>query len=137
MPRSKAGWPVPSREDILDHSTPKPLTRYLPRYECRTARQMRWEKLHNGELLKTSEETGFDTMVTCDRNLRYQQNLKRRKLAIVEITTNNWPLIESHVDQVIAAVDAATPGSYTVVEIRLRPKPSLNVLAFKPPDPQS
>ena len=94
---------------------------------------MRWEKLHNGELLKTSEENVFDIMVTCDRNLRYQQNLKGRKLAIVEITTNNWPLIEPRVRQ----VDAAVPGSYTVVEISLPPKLPFNFSVPQSSDPQS
>jgi len=56
-------------------------------------------------------------MVTTDRNLRYQQNLAGRKLAIVVLGKGRWSIIKLHVAEVVAAVNAATPGSYAEVEI--------------------
>jgi hypothetical protein len=46
---------------------------------------MQWHpQLENGELLKVAEASGFDVMVTSDQNIRYQQNLMGRKLALVD-----------------------------------------------------
>jgi hypothetical protein len=83
---------------------------------------MGWNLLENGDLLNASEAAGFEVMITCDRNLRYQQNLTARKLAIVEITTNDWPLIEPNSQRAVAEVNRAKPGGYAIVEIALPPK---------------
>ena len=81
------------------------------------ARARGWEKLENGELLNEAEAAGFEVLVTTDKNLRYQQNLKGRKIANVVLGQGRWTLIRPHVAQVVAAVNAATPGSYTEVLI--------------------
>ncbi len=83
----------------------------------------------NGKLLKMCEEVGFDVLITCDRNLRYQQNLTGRRIGIVEVTTNYWPVIEPQWRRIVAQVDQAKPGSYAVVEISLPPKPKWNPLS--------
>jgi hypothetical protein len=80
---------------------------------------MDWQELKNGDLLQAAEGEGFDLFLTCDRNLEYQQNLRGRKISIVTLTTNNWPLIKSHVEQVKMAVNIAMPGSYEVVNCGL------------------
>jgi hypothetical protein len=67
--------------------------------------------------LDTAEAAGFDVLVTTDKNLRHQQNLTGRKLAIVALGQGRWGLIWRHVAAVVAAVNAATPGSYAEVEI--------------------
>ena len=74
--------------------------------------------MENGELLAAAGAAGFEVIVTTDRNLRYQQNLENRKLAIVVLDRGRWKLIKSHIAKVVAAVDAATPGSFTEVEMR-------------------
>lgn len=75
-------------------------------------------RIGNGELLAAAGAAGFEVIVTTDRNLRYQQNLENRKLAIVVLGRGRWTLIKSHIAKVVAAVDAATPGSFTEVEMR-------------------
>jgi hypothetical protein len=80
---------------------------------------MGWALLENGELLAACEKVGFDALITCDRNLGYQQNLTDRRLAIVEITANNWGLIEPHSGRVASALENLVAGSYLVVEIAL------------------
>jgi len=55
--------------------------------------------------------------LTTDKNIRYQQNLKGRKIAFVVIGNQQWPILRRHVEQVVAAVNAARPGSYSEVEI--------------------
>jgi hypothetical protein len=44
---------------------------------------MGWDSLANGELIEAAENGGFDVMVSADQNLRYQQNLAGRRLALV------------------------------------------------------
>ena len=68
-------------------------------------------------LLVEAERAGFEVLVTADKNMRYQQNLKGRKIALVVLGTPRWPTLRMHVDLVAAAVNAATPGTYTEVEI--------------------
>ena len=55
--------------------------------------------------------------VTADKNLRYQQNLSGQKIAIVVLGNAQWPTLRRHVERVLAAVNAATPGSYAEIEI--------------------
>ena len=78
---------------------------------------MGWDRLTNGELLAAAEEAGFDLFLTTDKNMRYQQDLTGRKLATVVIGNAQWPVLRLHVQLVVAAVIAATAGSYTEVEI--------------------
>ena len=59
--------------------------------------------------------------MTTDRNIRHQQNLSKRVIAIVALSKGSWPLIKRQLPVVAAAVAAATPGSYTDVEIPFDP----------------
>jgi hypothetical protein len=68
-------------------------------------------------LLAEGERAGFDLLLTADGSIRYQQNLTGRKIALVVLSTPQWPRVRLHVDRIAAAVSAATPGSYTEVEI--------------------
>ena len=60
---------------------------------------------------------GFEIFVTADKNIRYQQNLAGRKIAVVILGNAQWPVLRSHVDKVVTAFEEATPGTYTEVEI--------------------
>ena len=71
----------------------------------------------NGDLLTAAEAAGFDVLITTDKNMRHQQNLTGRTIAIVVLGKPQWPILRLHVALVVAAVNAATPGSYTEVEI--------------------
>jgi hypothetical protein len=78
------------------------------------------EALANGALLDAAEAAGFGLFVTADKNIRYQQNLVSRKLSIVVLGNAQWPVLRQYVERVVAAVNAATPGSYTEVDIPFR-----------------
>jgi hypothetical protein len=73
--------------------------------------------LKNGALLDAAEKTGFGLFITADQALSYQQNLTGRTIALVVLSTNNWSFINAHVPEIMAAINAATPGSYAEVEI--------------------
>ena len=102
---------------LLDQGTPVPIARHLPQHTVRTASHQSWDTLANGELLALAEAAGFEVFVTTDKNLRYQQNLAVRRIAIVVVMQAQWPRLEPHVALVVSAVDNARPGSYTEVEI--------------------
>lgn len=102
---------------VFDQATPVPIRPYLRGHTVRTAAQEGWDKLTNGEFLTAAEEAGFDVLLTTDKNMRYQQNLAGRKIAIVVLGRQQWPQLRPHVQLVIEAVNAATPGSYAEVDI--------------------
>ena len=101
---------------LFDQNVPRNLRRHLSVHEVRTSRQMGWEAVVNGDLLQAAELEGFDVLVTGDRNLEYQQDLTKRKIAIVVLTRNNWPLVRPHVAEIKAVIDGAVAGSYRAVD---------------------
>lgn len=102
---------------LFDQGTPVPLRPFLIGHTVETAAQRGWAKLKNGELLEAAEEAGFEVLVTPDKNIRYQQNLALRRIALVVLGNSQWPVLCEQVDRVVIAVNAAQPGSYTVVDI--------------------
>lgn len=108
---------------VFDKNVPVGVRRFLSKHEVRTFAQMHWHpQLENGELLCMAEAAGFDVMVTSDQNIRHQQNLTGRTLALVVLGSNIWPLVRDHGPAIAAKVDAATPGSYQFIEMPLPPK---------------
>jgi hypothetical protein len=79
-----------------------------------------WDRLVNGELIAVAEAAGFELLLTTDKNIRYQQNLTDRKIAFVVLGNQQWPILRRYIERVVAAVNAATPGSYTEVDIPFR-----------------
>ena len=87
------------------------MRRELTGHIVATAYEMGWAALANGELLKAAE-AGFEAFVTTDRNLRYQQNLSSRRLAILVLPTTSWPKIQLHISEVVAAVNQLRAGEF-------------------------
>ena len=79
--------------------------------------------LTNGSLPRVAEDAGFELLLTTDNSLVYQQNLQGRKIAVVALSRNRWRSVQRMIRQVVAAVDASTPGSYAVIEIPIRYAP--------------
>ncbi|HTW56728.1 MAG TPA: hypothetical protein VMD99_01215 [Terriglobales bacterium] len=102
---------------LFDHGTPRGIARSLTGHEVREAQALGWDRLTNGELLAAAEESGFDVLLTTDKNIRYQQNLTGRKIAVTVLGQGRWRLIRLAIPQIVAAVDAAKPGTYAEVEI--------------------
>ena len=76
-----------------------------------TAFELGWSDLANGNLLQQAEAQ-FDLLITTDQNLRYQQNLARRRLAILVLPTTSWPEISQHESEVLTAVNTIRAGEY-------------------------
>jgi hypothetical protein len=75
------------------------------------------DKLKNGDLLTAAENAGFEVFLTTDKNIRYQQDLTRRKIAIVVLARQQWPQLRAHVQIIVEAVNKATLGGYIEVDI--------------------
>ena len=102
---------------LFDHGTPRSIARWLHGHIVVEAIARGWDRLANGELLKAAEEAGFDLLLSADKNIQYQQNLTGRKIAVVILGNSQRPAVHRCIDRVVAAVNAATPGSYTEVDI--------------------
>ena len=105
---------------LFDHVTPRGIARFLPGHTVTKAKERGWDTLANGDLLAAAERAGFDVLLTADKNMRYQQNLAGRRIALVVLSTPQWPLVRLHMERIAAAVNAATPGRYTEVDIPFR-----------------
>jgi hypothetical protein len=102
---------------LFDHGTPAPLRLFLTKHRVKKAKDLGWDTLSNGELLRAAEEAAFEIFLTTDKNIRFQQNLTERAIAIVVLGNSRWPVVQRYVDRVVAAVNSAKPGTYCEVEI--------------------
>jgi len=102
---------------LFDQGTPVAIRNSLQDHFVRTANQQGWSALSNGDLLRVAEEAGFEVLLTTDTGLPHQQSLKGRKLAVVILTKNRWLLVRLRMTEIVAAVNSARPGTYSVVEI--------------------
>jgi hypothetical protein len=102
---------------LFDQGTPVPLRESLTQHEVSTAYERDWSTLKNSDLLDAAEREGFEIFVTTDKNLKHQQNLGARRIAVVVLTSTSWPRIQREIAAVIHAVNGASSGSYTEVQI--------------------
>src|ERR1035437_7984459 len=100
---------------LFDQGAPVPIAVYLREHTVRTTLEEGWDTLVNGELLRVAEAAGFEVLLTADNNLVYRQNLKGRKIAIVVLSGNRWRLVQRMIRKIVAAINKAEPGSYTVI----------------------
>jgi len=84
---------------LLDNGVPRGVARYLTSHS------------------DAAEQAGFEVMVTTDKNIRYQQNLKARKLSLIVLEHAQWPMVKLVVENIVDAVNAAAPGSYGEVAV--------------------
>ncbi len=101
---------------LLDECVPVQVRSALGSHDVSTAQKMGWSGISNGELLQRAEQDGFHLFIVADKNLRYQQNLKSRKLAILELWTNHRPTLEKHFGRIKAAAESIAAGEYVVLE---------------------
>jgi hypothetical protein len=102
---------------VFDQGTPVPLRRQLVGHTIMTAYEQGWATLTNGALLEAAERAGFEVLITTDQNLRYQQNLSGRRLALVVLRSTSWPRIQIQLATIQAVLDTIVPGSYHEIAI--------------------
>jgi hypothetical protein len=108
---------------LLDRNVPVGVRTFLRQHEVRTIADLNWSpRLKNGELLKAAEAAAFDVLLTCDQNIRYQQNLVGRKLALVILDSNRWKFVRNCRAEIAEAIGKAVPGACQSISVPLPPR---------------
>ncbi|MEX2578891.1 MAG: hypothetical protein WD342_07520 [Verrucomicrobiales bacterium] len=95
---------------LFDQGTPLPLRTFLPEGSVTTAAQRGWSDLANGDLIALAEGDGFDVLVTTDTNLKDQQNLSDRRIAIAVVLQPAWPLLKKRAVEGAERIEALEAG---------------------------
>ena len=106
----------PGVKILLDECVPWPMHRLLSGHDCTTAPRCGWGGVKNGELLRLAKGE-FELFITSDQNIRYQQNLAGRQIAILELSTNDLRRILAAAGKIQDAVAAVQPGDFRQLEI--------------------
>jgi len=101
---------------LLDECVPWPMHKFLIGHECSTAQQRGWGGIKNGDLLRKAEAE-FDLFITSDQNIRYQQNLANRRIAILELSTNDYRRILNAKDLIQSVVATIQPREFKRLEV--------------------
>ena len=102
---------------LFDQGTPVPLRRFLTAHDVSTAYEQGWSTVTNGDLIRLAEQQGYELLITTDTNLRYQQNLKTRTIAILVLSTTSWPRIRAAAERVVVEVAGIRAGQYVELKI--------------------
>lgn len=102
---------------LIDNCVPRKFARLIVGHEVSLARQQGWHELQNGDLIDVAEAAGFDALVTTDKNLRYQQNLKGRRVAIVVMSPRLvfFESLAPMIGQLMQALAHLEPGAFVVI----------------------
>ena len=99
---------------LLDECTPHVLKKLLTGFEIKTVQDQGWSGVTNGALLRLAEEQ-FDVFITSDQHLKYQQNLAGRQLAIIQLPTNQVPLVVKLAPKVQATLERIQTGEFVAI----------------------
>jgi predicted nuclease of predicted toxin-antitoxin system len=101
---------------LLDECTPNVLRRQLPNLKILTVQELGWSGISNGKLLALAEEQ-FDVFITTDQNLKHQQNLFGRRLAIIELPTNQVPAVAALAPAIERALATISAGDFVQIPL--------------------
>lgn len=103
---------------LLDECIDQRLAWAITGHEVKTVPEMGWANVKNGQLLTLAQEN-FDVFVTVDRNLPYQQNLAKYKLAVVVLRakSNRLADLQPLVPKLLSTLPTAPIGTATVIEL--------------------
>ncbi len=96
---------------LLDECVPWPMHKLLIDHSCSTVQDLGWGGIKNGDLLQRAEGE-FDLFVTSDQNIRYQQNLSGRCIAILELSTNDISRIQAASALIEEALEKIQPNEF-------------------------
>ena len=96
---------------LLDHCTPAGLKKYFPGHEVETVAKRGWNELRNGELLRQAEND-FDTLVTTDKSIKYQQHLPSFNIAVIVLraTRNKIEMLAELMPECLKLLETILPG---------------------------
>jgi len=77
---------------------------------------MGWSNLRNGDLLRLADQHGFEVFLTTDQNMKYQQNLAERRVAVAVLPTTSWPIIQQYTTKVAGALNSIRAGDFIEID---------------------
>ena len=98
------------RRVLFDHNVPSPLARFLWEYEIKLADEMGWATLQNGQPLSAAERAGFEILLSGDQTIKYERSMIGRKIGVVSMSDNHWPIVKDYADAILKAVATVNPG---------------------------
>ena len=101
---------------LLDEGVPDVIKRRLDTFSIATVEEMGWRGIKNGALLDLMAEE-FQTIVTTDKNLPFQQNLARRRIAAVILPSNRIRIVIELIPKIESALITITPGQFVELTI--------------------
>ncbi len=101
---------------LFDQNVPRGLAGRLEGHAVRTAASLGWEELTNGDLLAAAANAGFEILLTADKNIVYQQNIKSRTIGLIVLSTNHWPTLRANAALILEAVNAISPSGFESVD---------------------
>ena len=102
---------------LFDQGVPAPLRKHLINSTVDTVYERGWSTLENGDLINKAEVGLYDIFVTTDKNLKYQQNISTRAIAIVVLPTPSWPVLKNQVDRVVNGISSVSKNSYLEISL--------------------
>lgn len=104
---------------LFDQGTPVPLRAKLLGHDVDTAYEKGWSNIQNGDLLKMAENAGYALLISTDQNMKYQQNLADRNMAILILLTTSWPRLKLQSERIAQIVNKMTLGEYQEFSVDL------------------
>ncbi|MEO5571718.1 MAG: DUF5615 family PIN-like protein [Bacteroidia bacterium] len=97
---------------LIDECLPKNIGKEFSAHFVKTVREMGWESKTNGDLMEAAIKEGFEVFVTVDKNLQYQQNLKKYNLIVVVLVAfkNELELLKPIVPKVLQQLSGLEKG---------------------------
>ncbi len=80
-------------------------------YQVKTAEEAGWAQISNGELIHSAEQAGYEILLTCDQNVRYQPILTNRKISMIVLGSNIWSGVRLKITEITSALARVSPGS--------------------------
>ncbi|SFA38931.1 Predicted nuclease, contains PIN domain, potential toxin-antitoxin system component [Pedobacter suwonensis] len=102
---------------LLDENLPKRLKEHFPEYEIYTVRDMGWNGVKNGELLKLMIANDFHILITFDKNLQFQQNFAKYTLPIIVLNAldNTYLTLKELVPQVLSLLKSNLKAGSNII----------------------
>jgi hypothetical protein len=102
---------------LLDECVPRPLRKEFVGRDVKTAREAGLAGLKNGQLLRAAEGE-FDALITVDKSIPYQQNVKSLQLAVLVLIAkrNKYDLLKPLIPKALEALASIQPGSVIRIE---------------------
>jgi len=95
---------------LLDEGVPKVIQQRLTRFSISNVEEMGWRGITNGALLDLMAAGQFQVLITADKNLPFQQNLKKRQLSAIIIPANDVPTVVQLLPEIDQALAIIAPG---------------------------